>query len=690
MIFEHGQTQFLFDSGAKDFALKSMKWRAQELLGKGRCRLWSLTVENGAGHRAKLGPRRADEWQFGVVKLGKGQGERFTIQWFCRTPDDSQVTVAVSVRLPEDSPLSYWSMSVDLTGSQYGLREVVFPDLSTLDGGGKQLTIPAGLGLVMEQPFKKEQLRLVYPGGMIMQFLALTGAGGGLYLGAHDPAAHHKEFVFEPDGKRSRVCLKIETPPAGMGPELKTWRMPYEAVIAAFDGDWYDATSIYRDWTLNCAPWNQKRKQSLQRRIPKKLRDTDFWILGSGAAEEAVPNARRMREFFGVNSAVHWYNWHQIPFDDQYPEYFPTKEGFTEGVAQLKRDGFLVMPYINGRLWDPKTESWQKEQATRSAIRKEDGRHPEEIYPSEVPLVAMCPHTALWHKKIESLVRRLITECGVSGVYIDQIGIARAYPCFAEDHGHPRGGGNFWWRGYAKLLQRCRRVLGPQNFLTTEEACESWNDLLDAFLMANTAREGFRLAPIYAAVYGGQTLHFGFQYLRREDAERELPWRARMGRNFLWGGQLGWVGDWILDKELRREAAFLRDLARCRQKVRPFFNRGRMLRPPQIEGVPMLDMPPERPSRKKGTKFPALMASAWKLGSALMVALVNFSDKPATARLSLPRPEYGLSRKGAYEMTCITAKDEQPLGVVSSDPLALKRRVPARRAAVLVLKKAAH
>ena len=61
--------------------------------------------------------------------------------------------------------------------------------------------------------------------------------------------------------------------------------------------------------------------------------------------------------------------------------------------------------------------------------------------------------------------------------------------------------------------------------------------------MVNTAQQGYTILPLYAAVYGGRTLQFGFQYLRREDVEQVLPWRAEVGRNFLWAGQLGWVGE---------------------------------------------------------------------------------------------------------------------------------------------------
>ena len=546
--------------------------------------------------------------------------------------------------------------------------------------------MPLGLGLELSNPMRREALRGVYPGPMMTQFVAATGLKGSLYLAAHDGRAHHKEFVFEPEPPQGQFCLRTEFPPAGAGPGLKRWRLPWEAVVGVFEGDWYDAASLYREWALKSAPWNGKRRLTRGGGIPAKLQDVDLWVCESGSASEVVPKAKRLQDFFGVNTAVHWYNWHQIPFDDQYPEYFPTKEGFAQGVAELKEAGILTMPYINGRLWDPATTSWRDENAGSAAIESEEGTRHEEVYGSSVPLVPMCPGTKLWQDKIAGLVQRLIAECGVSGVYIDQIGIAKAYACYASEHGHAKGGGDFWRRGYQNLLRKCRRHLGPDNFLTTEEACEPWNDLLDAFLMVNTTQRGYPILPLYSAVYGGRTLQFGFQYLGREDAEKGLPWRAKMARNFLWGGQLGWVPAWVLDRDLRKEAAFLRDLLHCRRQVRPFFIHGRMLRPPAVRGAPLLKIVGSEMGDLPALRIATAMASAWKRGTSLMVALVNLRDRPITARLSLGRMEYALKPATSLEVTRITSEGPEPAGTTRTDPIMIEERMPGRRARVLLFR----
>ena len=35
-------------------------------------------------------------------------------------------------------------------------------------------------------------------------------------------------------------------------------------------------------------------------------------------------------DYLGVPVMAQWYRWHQIPFDNDYPHYFPAKPGFEE------------------------------------------------------------------------------------------------------------------------------------------------------------------------------------------------------------------------------------------------------------------------------------------------------------------------------------------------------------------------
>ena len=83
------------------------------------------------------------------------------------------------------------------------------------------------------------------------------------------------------------------------------------------------------------------------------------------------------KELRGVPIGYHVYNWHKIPFNNDYPHYFPTKKCVPEGLAELKRAGIKVMPYINALMWDlldrENTDYQYTSVAKPSAVKRRDG-----------------------------------------------------------------------------------------------------------------------------------------------------------------------------------------------------------------------------------------------------------------------------------------------------------------------------
>jgi hypothetical protein len=108
----------------------------------------------------------------------------------------------------------------------------------------------------------------------------------------------------------------------------------------------------------------------------------------------------------------HWYNWHLIPYDNDYPHYFPTKPGFIEGIRELQEAGIRVMPYINGRLWDTRDrggEDWQFTERAHARGNEGRARQPftETYYSIEEERVPGSPggdvsSNAVWGDKLRS------------------------------------------------------------------------------------------------------------------------------------------------------------------------------------------------------------------------------------------------------------------------------------------------
>ena len=75
------------------------------------------------------------------------------------------------------------------------------------------------------------------------------------------------------------------------------------------------------------------------------MREVCVWACTGGKPEDCVEKVKRFAEYMGVPTAFHWYSWHQIRFDTEYPHYFPTWPGVPEEkLVLLKMLGAVVMP----------------------------------------------------------------------------------------------------------------------------------------------------------------------------------------------------------------------------------------------------------------------------------------------------------------------------------------------------------
>lgn len=544
----------------------------------------------------------------------------------CVDTEDREVVIEVEAR--KGKPLSDWRLTAEAPPG-WKVARVDFPIIPDVcDKVATKMAAPLGWGV--EYDVKPGMgYEATYPSmSAAMQFLAFYGTGSALYVGTHDPKANHKVYSAHADEKG--LTYKCGNWPGLPEKSGETYELPYEAVIGVVDGGYYEAAQVYRDWALT-APWSKAGKVS-ERPIPQWLKDNDLWLRVEFGYEGISDVCKRAREYFkDINTSLHWYKWHEIPYDTLYPDYFPTRPGFAEGVKDLQQQGFHVMPYINGRIVDPNSKGWNEEGLSKSAARNEKGEPYTEVYGSKVPLNSMCPYTTAWQDKVTGLVDRLIGECGVDSVYIDQIGCAWAYRCYDKSHGHPLGGGHFWVDGYRKLLDKVRAKLPKDTMITTEENIECFIDQFDALLLVNTPCSTDRkVIPLFPAVYSGRTITFGFQYIIPADFEDGMPFRAKMAQEFIYGAQVGWVlAEQLMKPECAKEADFVRNLAKCHSHARKFLVEGRFLGLVDVTGDnPKIKLTTAAPfGGEYSLDTPSVIASAWEAeDGSIGVALANMSD----------------------------------------------------------------
>jgi hypothetical protein len=581
--------------------------------------------------------------------------------------------VEVGVAPGEDDSLM-WTIRVDNASDDWTVWRVTFPQLALADlGEGSQAFFPRGAGEVQHDLWQRSfQYTGTYPSGWTsMQFFAVNDKkqSSGIYLATHDPLGSTKEIRLRSDPSDRKLVLAFDHPAADMSVAGNDFALSGVAVMRLFAGDWFDAAVTYRNWARRHAKWYPRLSANGRDDTPDWMRELPLWALGGGAPDECAPSVVQLAEFFDVPVGFHWYNWHQIPFDNDYPHYFPTKAGFADAVRDLQESNVYVMPYINGRLWDTRdrgTEDFQFTQVAQVAAAKdEDGKPYTEMYGSKesdgsrVALAPMCPATNVWQDKVREVVLRLFTECGVKAVYIDQIAAASPRLCFDASHGHPLGGGHWWTDSYWNLLEQIHQRMPDDRMLTTECNAEPYAHWFDGYLTWHWQYDG--QVPAFPAVYGGAIQMFGRAY--RGGPSKDLALRMKAGQQLVFGEQIGWINPGVIRE--KENAEFLRQVVQLRWSLRRYFYQGQMERPPVLVG----DIPRVTADWQWQGEWPvttdAVMSGAWSIPREDRVVLlfVNVADQPVSAQLEVRPGEYGLSAQDLRVTRIDAAGAEESLSV---------------------------
>lgn len=437
-----------------------------------------------------------------------------------------------------------------------------------------------------------------------MQFCALINSGRGCYIDHRDAHGNIKYATVEisEDGKKLvyfPVYLQsLDGKPAERG------GIPYATSVMEFTGSWFEAAVIYREWAL-------KQSWCPNRTGVNPLRDIGMWIWNRGLAEDVMPPVERLqRDLPDIRMALDWYWWHQNPYDTDYPDFWPPREGeehFRRSVERMVGQGIFTQVYVNGVCWDLDGPSWADGGEESIIIRR--NREPDfNVFNkyNHHRLGMMCGEAPKFHDRISRLVKKL-ADCGLSGQYLDIIGGIPYEPCYNPAHDHGMGGGNHCVEGYRKMLRRLKNE-NPDFPLTTEYANEVYMDLLDgAIICGSTSQEHFynpakECIPLFSAVYHGHFALFG-NYAHpdgippwdplwppEERWKNEKKWQelypeqffVEMARPVIWGAQpmVCNLKLSIMDNpEFAGIYAFIRHTAEFYYRNREFLFDGEMLSP---------------------------------------------------------------------------------------------------------------
>ena len=648
-----------------------------KLVALGPQPLFTLVVEEvKSGARTELSS--SDDWT--SVKVG-ADGRTWTFSGPKKLPAcaDLRVTVACAAGCPAyESGSSRGGMGVDwtftgATGTDaYALAEATVGALEFCStGAGMRALYPGCMGNVEANPCSDDvRRRGSYPSmhcAMPWEAVWDEATGTGFYVGAHDPRGGAKYVALTGDSGRSGVRLAVthrlawdgrHPGAAGTLSGAIAWR--------PFKGDWYDAALVYRDWVREHAVWYPKMGPEGRVSTPKWFKELGYIVRTYGLASNAVADVKTCQDFLGVPVMAHWYWWHRIPFDNDYPHYFPAKPGFEEGVRKIQAMGAYAVPYTNGHIWDMHdrgVEDWMfTSEGAKGACMKRDGGFYTERYRSvetngeRVVFAPMCPASEVWHDKVGENCDKVVNGAGLDGYYMDQVGAFSTIDCRNPAHGHPFGGGSWWQEGYRRLLADARARCGRPVFFATEGNGEHTFDQIDAFVCWNI-EGGVDTVPAFEVCYSGAVNVYCRSYLNGPKGIRQM--RMKFANTLADGELIGWMPAGFC--RTRGLKDYLRVCTRFRHHLAPWFYKGEMRRPPRLlDAVPVWDEEWDIFGRKRATRMPVVQTGArrmldyaydaagnrlWKTGrvAGAFIYFTNFSDAEAvTSRIAVDWADLGV------------------------------------------------
>jgi hypothetical protein len=265
--------------------------------------------------------------------------------------------------------------------------------------------------------------------------------------------------------------------------------------------------------------------------------------------------------------------------------------------------------------------------------------------------------------------------------------MAPPLPCYEASHGHPLGGGTYWFDGNRQAVAQMRERLSrpEEQALLTESCTELYLGVFDGFIVLDNSMEKFgayrhtgencRPVPLLPAIYHGYALTFG-SYASLVDPPYDDLWpaefrpaaplqlqdprwltqlRVELARTIGYGNQPMLANFQRSQLEQRAsDVEFVLRLARLYDAARPFLLEGQRLPEPEVDaptgtvefwGKSVYTLPGR--DQVFTRNMAAVLSSAWQApDGAVAVTAVNTSEQGVRCTLRLPDDVLRAARGG--------------------------------------------
>jgi hypothetical protein len=641
--------------------------------------LWGMGVYTKEGKRAWTdNARSAGFFKPKLVRVERvGQELNLLLFWEKILLDNGEsypASVRATISVRDDSPLSTWKISVHNSG-QYAIEKVAYPFISGIkelgpDGNDDCLIVPTLEGRLYHNPAKNLQgTGNTYPSCFLnMQFAAYYDNHAGFYFACYDSQGYVKGFGFN---KQDKQWASMSFDHYGDGIRYGAdFIPPYPIIVGVFEGDWYTAADIYKQWALNQS-W---AKQSLkERNTPVWLTDCGvgtcfvgraYFKTGDTSLKEISQLAQDHQRYFKTGLLTELWGW-ENKGAWSWGDYFPPLEGwasFDNLVADFHANRCRLCTYIGAASLNENTDFWKSQQPLPFAKRTESGGLLEGLGEPSLPTVEMCPATVFWQEHLQDTAVEL-TKHKVDLIQFDCFPLPPVQAsCYATDHGHPAGAGKWTTDAWLKILGRtvaaCRNI-NPDVCFTSEGIAEIYIPYLD---VAHYWRDVFSEVGLRERGLQDGTTEILPQYylgfILPGNPEYNLLALARM---LVWG-EIPFDNTWVEISSSQYDKNALDVLKRIGQArtsyAKDFLVYGRMQRPLQFAcpstTVPLGKALGRKTSSPPEMQVPGVMHSAWRApdGDSGFV-FVNISQKPVSIKPSLDFRRLGLRPEASSFLYCV-------------------------------------